>query len=312
MKLVTYDRGKAARAGLALGEMIVDLEAGDAALGRGKLPASVRVLLKGGEPALEAARKLAAKAARLIEKIAAGKEQRPAWILPEAKVHFCPPLPDPEKIVCVGQNYIDHIHEQERLLGRKLKIPEAPVFFAKFRTALTGPYDPIRIPPKSVTQAVDFEVELAIVIGRETKGVKQKEALDCVAGYMVLNDVSARDCQRADGQWVRGKSLDSFGPCGPWLVTRDEVENPHQLGLWSAVNGQTMQESTTANMIFKIPKVISYLSAAITLKPGDIISTGTPPGVGMFREPPVLLGPGDVVECGVAGIGVICNVCEKA
>lgn len=312
MKLVTYDLGKAPRAGLAVGQKIVDLEAGDRELGRGKLPASVRALLEGGEPAMSAARKLADKAEKLIAKIETGKEKCPEWILGEEQIHWGPPLPDPEKIICLGQNYIDHIREQERVLGRALKVPENPVIFTKFRSTLNGPYDPIKLPPKSVTGAVDFEVELAIVIGREAKGVKQKDAMDYVAGYMVMNDVSARDCQRADGQWVRAKSFDSFGPCGPWLVTRDEVENPHKLGLWCAVNGETMQDSNTSNMIFKIPKVVSYLSAAITLKPGDIISTGTPPGVGMFREPKVLLKAGDAVECGVAGVGVICNVCEKA
>lgn len=312
MKLVTYDQGGAPRAGLAVGGMIVDLEIGDKALGKGALPSSVRALLEAGDFALAAARKLAEKSAKLVDKILAGKADQPEWIHFEEEIHFGPPVPDPEKIICLGQNYIDHIREQEKVLGKTLKVPENPVIFTKFRSTLNGPYDPVVLPPKTTTSAVDFEVELAIVIGREAKGVKAKDAMDYVAGYMVMNDVSARDCQRADGQWVRAKSFDTFGPCGPWLVTRDEVENPHKLRLWCAVNGETMQDSNTKNMIFKIPKVVAYLSTAITLKPGDIISTGTPPGVGMFREPQVLLKDGDTVECGVDGVGVISNVFEKA
>lgn len=311
MKLVTYDQGQAPHAGLAVGGMIADLAAADAALGRGKLPASVRALLEAGDSALAAARKLEAKLAKLVEKVLVGKAECPDWLLQEEDLHLGPPLPDPEKIICIGQNYIDHIREQEKLLGKTLKVPENPVIFTKFRSTLGGPYDTITLPPPAVTTAVDFEVELAFVIGRTAKGVKAKDAMDYVAGYMVMNDVSARDCQRNDGQWVRAKSFDTFGPCGPWLVTRDEIENPHKLRLWSTVNGEPMQNSNTKNQIFKIPKVIAYLSMAITLKPGDIISTGTPPGVGMFRDPQVLLQPGDVVECGVDGVGVICNTCVK-
>lgn len=312
MKLVTYDLGEAGRAGLAIEGMIVDLEKGAKALKKKKLPASVKELLEGGAPALATAGEVAEAAGELIGRIQQGSARKPAWILLEDEVHLGPPLPNPEKVICMGLNYLDHVREQEGRLHKSIEPPKNPIIFAKFPSALTGPYDPILMPPAKVTQQVDFEVELAVVIGRTAKGVSPKEAMDCVAGYMVMNDVSARDCQFSDKQWVRSKSFDGFAPCGPWLVTPDEVGDPHKLRLWTAVNGQTMQDSSTRNLIFKIPRIISYLSQAMTFKPGDIISTGTPAGVGVFREPPVLLKAGDSVECGIQGIGTICNTCERA
>lgn len=311
MKLVSYDHGQGLRAGLAIGDAIIDLEKGARALAKGKLPASVKELLEAGEPAMTRARKTSAQAEKLLGRIEAGKERRPAWIFPEDCVHLGPPVPNPEKIICLGLNYLDHVREQEGRLHKTIEPPDSPVIFSKFASSLTGPYDPIAMPPTRVTEKVDYEVELALVIGRTAKAVSQKEATACIAGYMVLNDVSARDCQFQDKQWVRAKSFDSFAPCGPWLVSADEIANPHKLRLWCVVNGETMQESSTKNMIFKIPMIVSFLSQAITLKPGDIISTGTPAGVGAFRETPVFLKSGDVVECGIEGIGTICNTCER-
>ncbi len=159
--------------------------------------------------------------------------------------------------------------------------------------------------------AVDYEVELAFVIGREARRVKRRDAMNYVAGYMVMNDVTARDVQRADGQWVRGKSFDTFGPCGPHLLTHEEISNPHDLPIWLKLNSETMQNSSTKNLIFDIPFLIEYLSRGITFRPGDIVSTGTPPGVGIFRKPPVVLKPGDVIEAGIEGIGTLHNKCVR-
>ena len=312
MKLVTYDVGGTPRAGLAVSGMIADLEKGARALRIGRLPSSTRALLEDGAAATRRAERLARKATQLAESVASAKARRPAWLVPEEAVHLGPPVPDPEKIICLGLNYLDHCREQEGRFGRPIEPPPHPIIFSKFPSALTGPYDAIRLPPPRVTRQVDYEVELAMVVGRTAKGVAQKDAMDYVAGFMVLNDVSARDCQFADGQWVRAKSFDTFAPCGPWLTTRDEVPQPSRLRLWTALNGQTMQDSSTRHFIFKPARVIAFLSRAMTLRPGDLISTGTPAGVGIFRDPPVTLGPGDTVECGIEGLGTLCNTCERA
>ena len=312
MRFVTYDLGKAPRAALAVGGMIVDLEKAARALGGERLPASVRETLELGAKGERVARKVARQAERLVKRIAQGSERRPAWAVPEDRVHLGPPVPDPRKIICLGLNYADHCREQEGRFGRPVEPPPHPIIFAKFPNALTGPYDPIRLPAAKITAQVDYEVEMVLVVGRRVQGVSQKDAMGAVAGYMVMNDVSARDVQFADRQWVRAKTFDSFAPCGPWLVTPDEVADPHRLKVWTSVNGVTVQSSSTREMIFRLPRIVSFLAEAITLEPGDLISTGTPAGVGVFRQPPVLLTPGDTVECGIEGIGTICNTCECA
>ncbi len=213
-----------------------------------------------------------------------------------------PPVTNPEKVVCVGLNYRDHAEEGDN------PIPDEPVLFSKFPTSVSGPESTIRWDPE-LTQKVDYEAELVVVIGRETRRVSREAALDHVAGYLVGNDVSARDLQHGDGQWVRGKSLDSFAPIGPEIVTTDEVEDPHDLDIWAEVNGERVQDSTTANLIFGIDELVSFCSQAFTLKPGDLIFTGTPPGVGLYREPPVLLEDGDSVTIGISDIGELTNSC---
>jgi 2-keto-4-pentenoate hydratase/2-oxohepta-3-ene-1,7-dioic acid hydratase in catechol pathway len=213
------------------------------------------------------------------------------------------PVTDPEKIVCVGLNYRDHAEEGDN------EIPDTPVLFSKFPTTVTGPGSDISWDPE-LTEKVDYEAELVVVIGEETRRVDQDEALDHVAGFMVGNDVSARDLQHGDGQWVRGKSLDSFAPTGPELVTKDEVSDPHDLDIWAEVNGERLQESSTSNLIFGIDELVSFCSQAFTLKPGDLLFTGTPPGVGVYREPPVLLENGDEVTIGVEEIGELHNSCR--
>ncbi|SDK58953.1 fumarylacetoacetate hydrolase family protein [Natronorubrum texcoconense] len=212
------------------------------------------------------------------------------------------PVRDPGKVVCVGLNYRDHAEEGDN------PIPDEPVLFSKFPTTVTGPDGTITWDP-DLTEKVDYEAELVVVVGEEARRVDEDEALDHVAGYMVGNDVSARDLQHGDGQWVRGKSLDSFAPTGPELVTTDEVDDPHDLEIYAAVNGERLQDSSTSNFIFGVDELVSFCSQAFTLEPGDLIFTGTPPGVGVYREPPVLLEEGDEVTIGIEGLGELTNDC---
>ncbi|MSP83286.1 MAG: FAA hydrolase family protein [Alphaproteobacteria bacterium] len=206
------------------------------------------------------------------------------------------PLRRVGKCVCIGLNYSDHAAETGS------KIPTEPIIFLKANSALCGPTDPIIIPPGSVK--TDWEVELAVIIGRKARHVGEDEALDYVAGYTIVNDVSEREYQiERGGQWTKGKSSDNFGPIGPWLVTRDEIPDPQNLDLWLDVNGQRMQTGNTATMIFNLRQIISYVSRFMTLYPCDVISTGTPPGVGLGKKPPRFLKPGDVVTLGVQGLG---------
>jgi 2-keto-4-pentenoate hydratase/2-oxohepta-3-ene-1,7-dioic acid hydratase in catechol pathway len=214
-------------------------------------------------------------------------------------VALLPPVTRPGKIIAVGLNYRDHAIET------KQEIPTTPVIFAKFPSSINGPDAPVVL-PKNDPQA-DYEAELAVVIGRRTKAVSEVEALNYVAGYMPLNDVSARRWQFADKQWVRGKSCDTFCPTGPWLTARDAVSDPHALSIRMRVNGNVVQNSNTSNLIFRIPTLIAFISAAITLEPGDIIATGTPDGVGVFRKPPVFLKSGDVMEVEIEGLGTLRN-----
>jgi 2,4-diketo-3-deoxy-L-fuconate hydrolase len=206
------------------------------------------------------------------------------------------PVARPSKIVCIGLNYRDHAEE----MGAPL--PPEPVIFMKSTTALAGPFDDIVIPKNSVK--TDWEVELAIIIGKKASYVEESEALDYVAGYCLHNDVSEREFQiERNGTWDKGKGCDTFAPMGPFVATKDEVGNVHNLRLWLTVNGKTMQDGNTSNLIFNVPFLISYTSQFMTLLPGDIISTGTPAGVGLGMKPPVYLNSGDVVELGIDGLG---------
>jgi 2-keto-4-pentenoate hydratase/2-oxohepta-3-ene-1,7-dioic acid hydratase in catechol pathway len=209
------------------------------------------------------------------------------------------PIERPQKIVCIGLNYRDHAEEQ----GTEL--PAAPLLFAKWPNTLIGPGDPIVIPP--VTKQVDYEAELGVVIGERVRGASPENALAAVAGYLCLNDVSARDLQFADGQWTRGKSPDTFCPVGPALVSRDDIPDPQALPIRAILNGETVQESTTANMIFGVADVIAYVTRTITLEPGDLIATGTPAGVGAFRDPPLFMRAGDQITIEIEGIGSLTN-----
>ena len=210
-----------------------------------------------------------------------------------------PPVPRPGKLICVGLNYRDHAAESN------MAVPKAPVTFSKYVTSVIGEHVPIVIP--AVSSQVDYEAELAVVIGRRAKRVPVERAWHHVLGYTNLNDVSARDLQFADGQWQRGKSCDTFAPIGPAIVTPDEIGNPHALRIRLRLNGTTLQDSSTEQLIFGVDAIVAFLSETVTLEPGDIIATGTPPGVGFARTPPVFLKAGDVVEVEIDGLGVLSN-----
>ena len=209
-----------------------------------------------------------------------------------------PPIERPQKIVCVGLNYRDHAEEQG------VELPSRPLLFAKWPNTLIGPGEPIRIP--SICTKPDYEAELGVVVGRRASRVAEDDALEFVRGYVVANDVSGRDLQFSDGQWVRGKSLDTFLPVGE-LVPAAEVPDPQDLPIRAILNGQTMQDSNTSMQIFGVAQVLSFVSQAITLEPGDLIITGTPAGVGAFRKPPVWLQPGDEITIEIDGIGSLTN-----
>lgn len=226
---------------------------------------------------------------------------------PGQEVSLLAPIPNPRRnIICLGLNYAEHAEESFAAAGRAVELPEIPVVFTKATTAVIGPYDPLPFDP-AVSAELDWEVELAFVIGKAGKNILETEAQDHLFGYTVLNDVSARDLQRKGKQFFKGKSLDGSCPMGPWIVTADELVDASSLRITSRVYGLTKQDSDTSKMIFSPPSIIAYLSLGMTLLSGDIIATGTPSGVGFARQPPEYLTPGDVVECEVEDIGTIRN-----
>jgi 2-keto-4-pentenoate hydratase/2-oxohepta-3-ene-1,7-dioic acid hydratase in catechol pathway len=240
----------------------------------------------------------------MIDLIEQGARVKPkGHALPLEKTRFAPVVSRPSKIIALGLNYLDHAKES------KGAIPGAPLLFAKFPNSLTGHKEPI-VWPAEISKKVDFEAELAVIIGKRIYRAPEDQVMEAVFGYACANDVSARDLQFSDGQWVRGKSLDTFCPIGPWIVTRDEIPNPHSLGIKSILNGTTMQDSNTNMMIFKVPEVVRFISRQITLLPGDVILTGTPHGVGAFRDPSVYMKDGDVVVVDIEKVGRLVNLCK--
>lgn len=214
----------------------------------------------------------------------------------DSNIRWGAPLARPGKIVCIGLNYADHAAESG------MEAPKEPVIFFKATSSMVGPYDEVTIPKGS--EKTDWEVELAVVIGKKASYVEEKDAMDHVAGYVLHNDVSERAFQiERGGQWVKGKSCDTFAPIGPWIATPDEIKDVNDLNLWLTVNGKKLQDGTSANLIFNIPHIIHYLSQFMTLEPGDVISTGTPAGVGLGLTPPTFLKSGDVMELGIDGLG---------
>jgi 2-keto-4-pentenoate hydratase/2-oxohepta-3-ene-1,7-dioic acid hydratase in catechol pathway len=254
-------------------------------------PATIAELLAAGNDALEALR-TAAGIARIGER-GRGLDE----------VELLAPVPHPGKVVAIGRNYRDHIEEEGA------QAPPAPLIFSKWSSSVVGPGAEIRWDP-ALTAQVDYEAELAVVIGRTARRVSEADALDHVLGYTCLNDVSARDLQFGDGQWTRGKSLDTFCPMGPVLVTVDEIPDPGVLDISCRVGSEVRQQANTAQLFFGVAAIISYCSQAFTLEPGDVIATGTPGGVGFFRDPPVALADGDVVTVEIERIGRLVNTCR--
>lgn len=221
-----------------------------------------------------------------------------------AKPDFAAPIHRPGKLVCIGLNYQKHAAESG------MGIPEEPVIFFKATSSICGPFDDVIIPKGS--KKTDWEVELAVIIGKKANYVSAEEAMDYVAGYTIHNDVSEREYQlERGGQWVKGKSCDTFAPLGPYIVSKDEIKDPHRLNLWLTINGEKLQNGSTADFIFDIPEVISYLSRFMSLEPGDIISTGTPEGVGLGFSPPRYLKDGDIMELGIEGLGISKQVAKN-
>ncbi len=282
MRLATLLTANGPSACVLQGTHYVDLHATDNAL-----PSGVRALLAAGRDALKAA---------------AAAAKRPDAVKHDAATaKLLAPIPDPQKIICLGLNYRDHAAESGS------PIPKEPILFSKYSTALIGHGDNIILPP--VSNEVDYEAELVIVVGKRGRNLSADNATNYVAGYTVGHDVSARDWQlKKDGkQWMVGKTFDTFAPLGPVLVTADEVPDPHNLPIRLRLNGQTMQDSNTKQMIFSVGATLAYLSQVFTLEPGDLIFTGTPPGVGFARKPPVYLKGGDVVEVEIDGLGLLRN-----
>jgi 2-keto-4-pentenoate hydratase/2-oxohepta-3-ene-1,7-dioic acid hydratase in catechol pathway len=215
------------------------------------------------------------------------------------RIRLAPPIPDPSKVICLGLNYRDHAEEQRKPL------PDKPLLFAKAPSALIGPGEPIILPENE--PEVDYEVELAFIIGRRARRVPAARAFDYILGYTIFNDVTGRLAQRTERQWLRAKGFETFAPMGPWIVTTDEIADPHALKLECRVNGELRQQSRTDQLIFKLPFLVEYLSRDMTLEPGDVISTGTPGGVGVYRDPPVYLKAGDVISLEIEGIGRLEN-----
>jgi 2-keto-4-pentenoate hydratase/2-oxohepta-3-ene-1,7-dioic acid hydratase in catechol pathway len=241
--------------------------------------------------------KAARETARQLERDSSARASArdKGWLVPRQDAYWHAPVPRPGKIVCIGLNYRDHAAESG------LAVPEKPVVFSKFSSCVISPGEEVVIPTTS--EKVDYEAELAVVIGRHAKHVSADRAYDYVLGYTAFNDVTARDFQFGDGQWQRGKSCDTFAPMGPSIVTTEEIPDPHALRISLKLNGNTMQDSNTNQLIFGVPQLIEFISASTTLEPGDVIATGTPAGVGFARKPPVFLKPGDVMDVNIEQIG---------
>jgi len=279
MRLATFTHAGATRVGVVFGDEVVDLAAADPAL-----PRAMEAFLDAGAPALAAAERAAGRAAGRI---------------PLDDVRLEAPVLRPRKILAVGLNYADHIAESG------MKAPEFPTLFNKQVTSVTGPYDPIHLPRAS--RALDYEGELAFVIGRRCRHVTRERAPEVIAGYMVLDDVTVRDWQLRTPTWTMGKSFDTHCPMGPWIVTSDELGDPHLLGIRTWVNGELRQDANTKSLVHDCFALVEHLSTAFTLEPGDVVSTGTPGGVGISMKPPRLLDVGDVVRVEIDRIGQLEN-----
>ena len=302
MKLVTYRDGAAGegRLGVVQNGQVIDVELLGDVVGEA-LPASMLELIDLGPDAQSA----------ISRALAETEGARPAGLaVPEENVRLLAPIPRPRKnIFGIGLNYVEHVAESAKSLDTSKDLPKEPVVFSKPPTAVIATGEPIQH-NAAMTQMLDWEVELAVIIGKRATRIAKKDAMSHVFGYTVVNDVSARDNRRA-GQWIFSKGQDSYCPMGPAIITADDVADPHNLDLWLTKNGEEKQRSNTKHLLFDIPTLIADISSGITLEPGDIIATGTPAGVGAGREPQEWMWPGDVIECGVDGIGVLRNPVVK-
>jgi len=297
VKLISYRHEGQETIGVVVGERVLDLNRGLALLGSSGILASDMVaLLEAGEEALETAREIAGAFEKLLGE---NPSEAKRISVPLATIEYLPPVTRPQKILAIGANYRAHCAESG------MPIPPKPILFVKVTSALIAHGDAIVYP--SITEELDYEGELALVIGKKAKNVPEQEAMQYVAGYTIMNDVSARDLQRTEGQWSRAKGCDTFAPCGPWLVTADEIADPHHLSIETRVNGELRQQASTSDMIFPVPALIAHITAGICLLPGDIITTGTPAGVGVYRQPKGLLKPGDEVTIRIQHIGELRN-----
>lgn len=291
MKLGRFKLGDRIFTGVVKGERVLDLSKTAASLGE----------FQRWEKDFGEMRFLLAHLGELSQMLEAANDNFSGYPLADLKI--LPPLADPDKIICIGLNYNEHASETA------MDLPEEPVFFCKFKSSIIGPKEAIIIP--KVSEQIDYEAELAVVIGQPGKGIPEAQALEHVAGYTCFNDVSARDLQFRGGQWIKGKALDTFAPLGPYIVTKDEIGDPHKLKIGLELNGRKMQDSSTDKLIFKIPRLIAFLSQLFTLETGDIIATGTPSGVGFTRQPPVFLKHGDEVKVIIEGVGELVNPVVK-
>ncbi len=296
MRLTTYRSDSSPRLGVVRNEQIIDV----AALDGFANTTSMLSLIEQGAPAL-------AKLRAALDATTDDQLRQAGALHPLASTHLLAPIPRPRKnIFCLGRNYVEHALESTIAQGDLGEVPEDPIFFTKATTTVNGPYDDIPMDP-AISDRMDWEVELGVIIGRTGKNIPAAQAMDYIFGYTIINDITARDLQAKHKQWFKGKSLDGTCPMGPWIVTTDDIPDPHTLGLRLRVNGILKQESNTRLLISNIPTIIEVLSAGLTLEPGDIIATGTPAGVGFARNPPEYLHPGDLVEAEIDNIGVLRN-----
>lgn len=279
MKLATFDHNGKDEIGIVTENQVQIIQ------GPG-MPSSMLELIQGGD--------------EILKKVWAGFNGGNFKSYPVSEAHFQAPISNPRKIMAIGHNYMDHIREQNA------PVPAYPILFAKYPTSIIGPDETIAW-DEQLTKQVDIEAELCVVIGKKARHVKEENALDFIFGYTILNDISARDLQYGDKQWVRGKSLDTFCPLGPVIVTADDIPDPQALHLNSRINDFVMQDSSTKEMIFSVKYLIAFLSRAFTLEPGDLIASGTPNGVGHYRKPPIYLKDGDLVTIEVEKIGKLVN-----
>jgi acylpyruvate hydrolase len=317
MRLVTFAHRGSQRVGLLEGERVIDVnrayaaslgQRGDgraSALAEALVPADMIGILEAGDRALAAIREAVEYVRGALGSGGQAEEfQRTGVVFTTGEVMLKAPIPRPGKLILLGLNYRDHAEETGQ------KIPEVPTLFSKYNNSVVGPGEPILIP--RATEQIDYEAEFAFVIGQRGHDIARERAMDYVAGYTIVNDVSARDYQFVTSQWMVGKTFDTHCPIGPALVLKDEIPDPHNLDLQLAIGAEVLQKSNTNQLIFKIPETVEYLSRVMTLEPGDVISTGTPAGVGFMRKPPRWLRPGETVRVEIARLGVLENPVAKA